>query len=103
MVPTVSSSGTPGGQTGATMAVATCPSVIGIDSWRPGLVFQGGTWWIPVSLLKVARGSLLYGNARRTSVAGFVVPSTEETAVEKERPWYVRLLQCGNGYIIKPK
>jgi len=45
----------------------------------------------------------VYGNARRTSVAGFVVPSTEETAEKTVRPWYVRLLQCVKGYIIKPK
>jgi len=30
------------------------------------------------------------GNARRISVAGFVVPSTEETKIETLRPWYVR-------------
>jgi len=45
----------------------------------------------------------VYGNARRPSVAGSVVPLTEETAVETVRPWYVRLLQCVKGYIIKPK
>jgi len=39
----------------------------------------------------------IYGNARRTSVAGFVVPLTEETAVKTVKPWYVRLLQCGQG------
>jgi len=45
----------------------------------------------------------IYGNARRTSVAGSVVPLTEENAVETVRPWYIRLLQCVKGYIIKPK
>jgi len=45
----------------------------------------------------------IYGNARRTSVAGSVVPSTEETEVETLRPWYVRMLQRVKGYIIKPK
>jgi len=45
----------------------------------------------------------IYGNARRTSVGGSVVPLTEETELEKERPWYVGLLQCVKGYIIKPK
>jgi len=28
---------------------------------------------------------------------------SEETEVETVRPWYVRLLQCVKGYIIKPK
>jgi len=45
----------------------------------------------------------IYGNARRTSVAGSVVPSTGGTELEKERLWYVRLLQSVKGYIIKPK
>jgi len=45
----------------------------------------------------------IYGNARRASVAGSVAPSTEETELEKERPWYVKLLQCVKGHIIKPK
>jgi len=39
----------------------------------------------------------------RTSVAGSVVSSTKETELEKERPRYVKLLQCIKGYIIKPK
>jgi len=45
----------------------------------------------------------IYGNARRTSIAGSVVPSTKGTELETVRPWYVRLLQCAKGYIIKPK
>jgi len=45
----------------------------------------------------------IFGNPRRPSVAGSAVPLTEETAVEKIRPWYVRLLQWVKGYIIKPK
>jgi len=45
----------------------------------------------------------IYGNARRTSVEGSVVPSTKKAELEKERPWYVKLLQCVNGHIIKPK
>jgi len=49
------------------------------------------------------RRKSVYGNARRTSVAGSVVPSNEETALETVRPWYVRLLQCAKGYIIKQK
>jgi len=32
MIPTGSSSGTPGGQTGATMAAATCHSLNGVES-----------------------------------------------------------------------
>jgi len=43
------------------------------------------------------------GNARRSSVAGSVVPSTKGTESNKVRPWYVRLLQCVKGYIIKWK
>jgi len=45
----------------------------------------------------------VYGNARRTNVAGTVAPSTEKTELEKERPWYVKLLQCVKEYIIKLK
>jgi len=89
MIPKGTSSGTPGGQTGATMAAATLPSVTGIEAWvgvsRRTMVESQG------------QSKSIYGNARRKSVAGFVVPLTEETAVETVRPWYVRLLQCVRG------
>jgi len=45
----------------------------------------------------------VYGNARRSSVAGTVAPLTEKTELDTVRPWYVKLLQCVKGYIIKPK
>jgi len=45
----------------------------------------------------------VYGNARRTSVAGIVAPLTEKTESDKVRPWYVRMLQCVKEYIIKLK
>jgi len=45
----------------------------------------------------------VYGNARRSSVAGIVAPSTQETASDRVRPWYVKLLQCVKEYIIKSK
>jgi len=45
----------------------------------------------------------VYGNARRSSVAGTVAPSTQVTESDKVRPWYVRILQCMKDYIIKPK
>jgi len=39
----------------------------------------------------------------RTSVAGTVAPSTEASAIESIRPWYIWLPQCVKGYIIKLK
>jgi hypothetical protein len=45
----------------------------------------------------------VYGNARRTSVAGTVAPLTEKTESDKVRPWYAKMLQCVKDYIIKPK
>jgi len=45
----------------------------------------------------------VYGNARRSSVAGTVAPSTQVTKSDKVRPWYVKMLQCVKEYIIKPK
>jgi len=45
----------------------------------------------------------VYGNARRSSVAGTVAPSTQVTELDKIRPWHVKLLQCVKEYIIKPK
>jgi len=79
MIATVSSSGTPGAQTGATMAAATC------------------------QFSESCQRKLVYGNARKTSVAGTVAPSTEGTELETIRPRYVRLLQRVKGYIIKLK
>jgi len=34
----------------------------------------------------------VYGNARRSSVAGTVTPLTEKNESDKVRPWYVKLL-----------
>jgi len=45
----------------------------------------------------------VYGNARRSSVAGTVAPLTQVTELDTVRPWYVKLLQCVKEYIIKPK
>jgi len=45
----------------------------------------------------------VYGNARRSSVAGTVASLTEKTEPNTIRPWYVKLLQCVKEYIIKPK
>jgi len=112
MIPTGSSSGTPGGWTGATMAAAICPSVIGIviKAWvgvsrkpkvDPYLPSQGMHW--DTKQLDTQGLWSVYGNARRPSVAGSAVPSTEVPAVETVRPWYISLLQCVRGYIIKLK
>jgi len=45
----------------------------------------------------------VYSNARRSSVAGTVAPSTQVTELDTVRPWYVKLLQRVKEYIIKPK
>jgi hypothetical protein len=53
--------------------------------------------------LQNRRRTSVYGNARRTSVAGTVAPSSEKTESNKVRPWYAKMLQCMKDYIIKPK
>jgi len=99
MIATVSSSGTPGGNNG-------CSYLPFIDWSR---VVEA---WVGVSQrslldscqpLQSCRRMSVYGNARRTSVAGTVGPSTQATESDKARPWYVKMLQCMKDYIIKPK
>jgi len=53
--------------------------------------------------LQNCRRMSVYGNARRSSFAGTVAPSTQVTESNTIRPWYVKLLQCVKEYIIKPK
>jgi len=103
MIPMGSSSGTPGGQTGATMAAATCPSMIGIvvEAWV-GVSRRVSDFCQPGPQGGPSHRSI-YGNARRPSVAGSAVPLTKVPAVETVRPWYIRLLKCVKGDRIKPK
>jgi len=59
--------------------------------------------WTRLSRKKEGHPLSVCDNARRTSAAGTVVPLTKAAAIETIAPWYVRLLQCVKGYIIKPK
>jgi len=85
MIPMVSSSGTPGAQIGAKIAVAICHSLTRfVEAWV-GVPCRGLSSEISVSRRALAdsckfsqscQRMSIYDNARRTSVAGFVVPST---------------------------
>jgi len=59
--------------------------------------------WTGLSRKNEAHLLSVCDNARRTSAAETVVPSTEAAAIETKASWYVRLIQCVKGYIIKLK